>query len=304
MSKKTQALLLNFFAILCWCLSPIAIRYVKEAFPVNFQNFLRYFVSLLIIWPIFFLSNDRAQIRKAFHMLPVVLWKLLVVAGVNYVSQVCFTYSFFLVYPAFGSLLYKSGVLFSVLFSFLLFADEREIIRNRVFQGGLCFALIGVLLTVMGGKDFGQVDFNIGVIVILISTIFWSLLTVLVKKWLSVVPAAFAVSVVFTIDTPLFFLTDILYGGWHVPNAPLSMWVMLIVSGILGIGLAHPAYYSSVPVVGVALSSSIDLTRPFLVAIISFLMFGEHFGILQLWGGALLIIGSYLVIKARFQSPI
>ena len=52
MNKKTTALLLNFLAIFCWAISPVAIRYVKEVFPVNTQNFFRYLVSLVIIWSV------------------------------------------------------------------------------------------------------------------------------------------------------------------------------------------------------------------------------------------------------------
>ena len=70
MSEKTKALSLNVVAIFCWCISPLAIRYIKDSFPVNFQNFFRYFASLFIIWPCFFLSHGREQGWKTFRLLP------------------------------------------------------------------------------------------------------------------------------------------------------------------------------------------------------------------------------------------
>ena len=124
MTDKTKALLLNMLAIFCWAISPVAIRYVKDAFPVNIQNFFRYFVSLLVIWPVFFLSTPRSQVKVTFQALSAILPKLFVMAGIVYVFQQSFTYSFFLLYPGFGSLVYKTGVIFSVLLAALLFPDE------------------------------------------------------------------------------------------------------------------------------------------------------------------------------------
>ena len=71
---------------------------------------------------------------------------------------------------------------------------------------------------------------------------------------------------------------------------------------VLAIGIAHSSYYRSVPVLGVALSASLDLSRPFLVALMSFFLYQESLTMLQIIGGGLLISGSYLVIKLRFQQ--
>lgn len=302
MSDKTKALLLNMLAILCWAISPVAIRYVKEVFSVNVQNFFRYLVSLAIIWPVFFLSNPRSRTQNTFQTLPSILPKLLIMACIVYVFQLSFTYSFFLIYPGFGSLIYKTGIVFSVLLAAVLFPDERKTLKSWKFQWGLSLAFIGVVLTIAGGKDWGKVEFNLGVLLILTAAASWSLLTALIKKWFSTIPASFSVSMVLTIVTPFYLLTDMVINrGLRLPDASVYMWILMIVSGIIGVGLAHTFYYYSVPFLGVALCASLDLTRPFLAGIISFLMFGESLTLLQIAGGILLLTGSYLVIKSRFQ---
>jgi drug/metabolite transporter (DMT)-like permease len=303
MSNKTRALLLNMLAILCWAVSPVAIRYVKDFFPVNVQNFFRYLVSLFIIWPVFFISTPRSRAQNTFQALPSILPKLLIMACIVYVFQLSFTYSFFLLYPGFGSLVYKTGVIFSVLLAAMLFPDERRTLKSWKFQCGLLLAFIGVVLTITGGQDFGKVEFNLGVLLILIATASWSLLTALIKKWVPTVPASFSVSVILTIVSPLYLLTDIgINRGLHLPDAPIFMWLLMLASGIIGVGVAHSAYYFSVPTLGVALCATLDLSRPFLAGIISFLVFKESLTILQIVGGLFLLSGSYLAIKIRFRS--
>lgn len=303
MQRATKALLLNFLAIFCWAISPVVIRYVKDIFPVNTQNFFRYFVSLIIIWPVFLLSTPRQQKRQVFQILPSILPKLIGMAGLNYVFQLSFTYSFFLLYPALGSLLYKTGVMFSVILAAAFFPDERSLLKNWKFQAGLMLTVIGVTLTIAGGKDFGKLEFNIGVLLILLAAAMWSLLTTCIKKWVPMVPASFSVSMVLTLVTPLYLLTDIVINkGIRFPDASAGMWLLMLLSGIIGVGVAHSAYYFSVPSLGVALCAILDLSRPFLAGIISFLVFRESLTTVQIVGGLVLLSGSYLVIRIRFRS--
>ena len=302
-SQKTKALLLNLLAIFCWAISPVAIRYVKDVFPVNIQNFFRYFTSVLFLWSVFLFSNSGSKVKVTFQMLFSLLPKLFVMACVVYVFQQSFTYSFFLLYPGFGSLVYKTGIIFSVLLAALLFPDERKTLKNRLFQGGMLLAFIGVVFTIVGGEEFGQVEFNLGVLLILIAAACWSLLTALIKKWIPTVPAPFAVSAILALVTPLFLLTDIaLNRGFQWPDAPSHLWLLMLISGVIGVGVAHSAYYASVPTLGVALCATLDLSRPFLAGVISFMVFKENITLLQLIGGIFLLAGSYLVIRIRFRA--
>ncbi|MCP4402874.1 MAG: hypothetical protein GY801_36930 [bacterium] len=57
-----------------------------------------------------------------------------------------------------------------------------------------------------------------------------------------------------TIVTPLYLLTDIVITRWsRLPEAPLSAWLFMIISGFIGAGIAHSWYYYSVPVLGVGI---------------------------------------------------
>ncbi len=54
--------------------------------------------------------------------------------------------------------------LFSVFLAAAFFPDERNALKNRLFQSGLLPAFIGMILTIMGSQDFGHVEFNLGVL--------------------------------------------------------------------------------------------------------------------------------------------
>lgn len=144
------------------------IRSVKNLYPAVFQAFFRYFVSLLVFWPVLLFAGGSQSTRRAFRLLPSHLGRLLIIGGVNYLFQV--SYAFYLLYPGLGTLIYQSGVIFSVLLAALFFPDERPLLHSRRFQLRLLASLAGVMLTVASDGPLGRLEFNLGVLVVLIAT--------------------------------------------------------------------------------------------------------------------------------------
>ena len=158
-------------------------------------------------------------------------------------------------------------------------------------------------MIILGGGNLHRFEFSLGVLVMLGSAASWALMGALIRKWLPDLPATFAVATVFTIVTPLFLVGSlILYGSIVVSAVPAGVWTLLIVSGLVSVGLGQSLYYRALPVLGIALSSSLGLLIPFLVGIASYLIFGERLVPTQLIGGAVLIFGSYLLIRIRFRT--
>ena len=272
--SRRAALLMIVGTILCWSIGPILIRSVKDVFPVSFQNFGRYLVSLAVIWPASFLSARRGD-AGVFLRRPLV-WRILAIAAANFAFQATFTWGLYLVMPALFSLVFKSGVVISVLLAALFFPDERRVLAGAVLGPG--------------------------VLVILVSTTAWALLSNLVKKWLPGISSSRALAVVFALNAPLFLIVHLFQAGVGVPAASAAAWLTMLASGLISVGLAHYLYYRAVPVIGVSLAVTLDLVRPVVVAVLSFLAFGERLAPLQAVGGALLLGGSYLAIRARFRE--
>jgi drug/metabolite transporter (DMT)-like permease len=282
--------------------SPILLRYVKDFFSVNFQNFIRYLVSLLILWSVFILSHRAGRRAEELRQIPRLMPKILLISLFKYAFQVSFTYSLYLILPGVVTLVYQAGIPFAVFLAFAFFPDERDTLRSWKFLAGLALSMGGVALVIFGGPQLGEVSFNLGVLAVLASAASWAALSVLIRKWLPSVPPTLAISTVFTVVTPLYLITyAALAGGLILPKAPASMWIIMLISGILGVGIGQAAYYYAIKQLGLALLSSLQLLIPFLVGILSLLVYGESLALTQILGGLVLIAGSFVVIRIRFR---
>lgn len=301
MNKKTTALLFNFGTIICWSIAPVLIRYVKDSYSAVFQSFFRYSVSLIALWCICFLTIDKPVLRRNFKIIRGMIPKIILIALANYGFQIGYTYGFYLVYPGAGTLINQSGVIFSVLLAGLFFTDERKTMKRAMFWIGLAMALTGVVVTVVGGKEFGSFDFNVGVLMITFSSMAWALFSTLIRKWLGELKRIFAVSTIFSIVIPMFLITYLIVDGFTIPQAPAGTWLILITSGFVGIGIGHSFYYMALPVIGVATTSTLNLLIPFIVGLLSFLIYAETLTVFQIVGGIVLITGAFIVTRARFR---
>jgi drug/metabolite transporter (DMT)-like permease len=303
-AAHSAALLQNLGAIVAWSIAPSMIHAVSAIFPVNLQNACRYLASLVVLWPVLLLTLDRSSLRASLRLLRDNALRIVAVAMVNYAFQLCYTESLALVTPSVMSLVYQTQVLFGVLLGAIFFADERAFIKSPLFLTGLALALGGVAMVIVGGHGFGTPAFGLGVLVVVAAAFCWSLLGVLLKKWLPQVPPLLSLAAVYTIVTPLFVATYAFThkGGFPIPHASALPWVLLIGSGLIGVGLGQSLYYRAVPVLGVSITSSLSLLMPLLASAISFAAFGEWLTPLQIAGAVVLLSGSYLVVRTRFRS--
>jgi drug/metabolite transporter (DMT)-like permease len=302
MPAKTTALLMNLGAVLCWSFVPLAVRFLSSYYPALFQALFRYLAALIVLWTFTVFTVGPKKLETELPRL-LSLWpKILVIALANYGFQLTFTLSLYLLYPGLATLVNQSLVLFSVLLAALMFPDERSMLRSALFVIGVVVAIAGVIMTIVASRNFGTVEFNLGIFVVLASAVFWALLGALIRKWLGSVSTSFALSSVFTIVTILFLVTYLVaYGGFPVPQAPPAIWAFLVVSGLIGLGIGHSLYYRAIAVLGIALSSSLALLIPLFVGVASFFLFRERLTWVQLVGGSGLLSGCYLVIRARFR---
>lgn len=294
---------MNLGAVFAWAGAPAMIHSFTGAFPVNFQNAFRYLVAVILLWPSFLLSQDGALVGMHLRKLRSKAPGILVIALVTYAFQVCYTYSLFLLPPSLMSLLNQTQVVFAVLFAVLFFRDERAFIFRPIFLLGLAAALAGVVLVVAGGRNLDSRGLFMGVLVILLSAACWALLGCLLRAWVPDVPPLLCISSVFTLVVPLFAATyAIAHRGLPMPQATTAQWLTLLLSGIVAIGVGHSLFYRSVGVLGVSVSASIGLLSPLLASLISYLVFGDALSALQLAGAAILLVGCFLIIRARFKA--
>lgn len=296
------AITMNLVAVVCWAVAPTMVKTISRSFPVNFQNAWRYLVALAVLWPAYLLTADRTRIRADLAEVRRLAGKIAVIALVQYAFQVSYTYSLTLIYPGLMTLVSQTTAVFGVLLAVAFFPDERRVVRDRMFLAGAVFALSGALLVVLGGGSWDSAAFSVGVLSALASSLAWALLGILIRRWIPHVPPLLSISSVFTILVPLFLASyAVANRGFPVPAAPPIDWVLMIASGLLGVGIGQSLFYRAVPIIGVATSTSIGLLIPLLATVISWLAFGEKLSALQVVGGCLLVAGSWFVIRLRLS---
>jgi drug/metabolite transporter (DMT)-like permease len=75
--------------------------------------------------------------------------------------------------------------------------------------------------------------------------------------------------------------------------------LILIVSAVTCITLAHVLYYVAIREIGVALAQTLQLLCPALALGLSAWIYGERLTHAQLWSAAILLLGAFLAMRVK-----
>src|SRR5207244_13483765 len=82
-------------------------------------------------------------------------------------------------------------------------------------------------------------------------------------------------------------------------HAGAQVNLVLIVSAVSCITLAHVLYYIAIREIGVALAQTLQLLCPALAMGLSAWIFGERLTHAQLWSAAILLLGAFLAMRVK-----
>ncbi len=243
------------------------------------------------------LTSRRAEFINAFKNIKLFIPLALIVFS----FQISWVAGIFLLTPAIAALISKSSILFIMLFSYILFQDERRIIKSRIFIFGTLLAILGVVGVIIGGGNVQNLGgFNFGVVLVLIGSLFWALYIIAIKCKLRTVDSFVLASIIFTLTVPLFFIAALFFGDLGaIGRAPAGMTVLLFLSGAFCVGIAHAFNNRSIKLIGATVSSNFVLVTPFFTGIFSHLILGETLTHFQILSGVVLIAGCAMLISVR-----
>jgi drug/metabolite transporter (DMT)-like permease len=265
---------------------------------VHTQNFFRYFgasVFLGILSAVLYPGCFRLFARR---------WRLFMLLGTMVVGvQICWVKSIYFLGPAFVSLTGKLSTILITLGAFLLYHDERAVVRSGRFVAGFVMGLAGVAGVVTGMPSFElglpQAELT-GVLYLAASSLIWAVYVNVVKHKLAEINSLQAFT--FTcVSATLFLLPVMLLRGEPSRLLHSGPWIMalVIVSGIVGVGGANTNYYASIKRIGMARSANLALIQPFATALASYFIFGEILTATQWIFGTILLAGCALIISIR-----
>ena len=281
-------------AVLCWSVVPLFLKYFTGFIDSWTANGIRYPFAALLYLPILFYFRKRGNF-------PVRVWKLaLLPALINIFSQTCWASAPYFIDPGLMAFLVRLSTLWIVIISFIVFADERVLIHSKGFWLGFVFAVGGFIAMTLGRETALGGATTTGILLVVMTSIFWAGYQIMVRKNMQRVDSRIAFGAIAQITSIGLLGFMFAFGKPEQALAiPLSVTVLVLISGVIGIAAAHVLYYVAIKRVGVAIASSTSLVSAFLTAILSRFLFDERLTHVQWVAGFGLVVGGILLTRAQ-----
>jgi len=281
-------------AMLLWSTVPLFLRSFIHEIDGWTANGLRYpFAALL--W-----SVPLAVYLKQGKIDPRLFRLALIPSLVNLIAQTFWAWTIYYMEPGLVMFLARIGLLFSFVMSMALFQDERRLLRSPLFWIGIVFALFGFIGMNLASGALAAKGTWIGLLIVLGQAFFMALYGVSVrytmrgfKPWHS-----FPVIALYT-SAGLIVLMMLFGNPQQVFEMPFNRIVLLGISAIIGIALAHICYYYALEHLGVSISAGCLLLTPFLTTAGSYVIYGEFFSIGQWMFGCVILVGAAVLLTAQ-----
>ena len=295
-----------FASIAIWSMPSLFQFYLVRYYEPFAQNFYRYSVACLAIAPFVFYRVRRGGPKIDLHALGVCLIPCIP----NVIHQITQVVSLFYMGPGVYAIFNRSSVIFTALLALAFFPEERHIVRQWQFQLGTLLGLLGAFGVIwfqsngqepaLSASRMGRHIAWPGLLIAFTATFCWALYAVLVKRPSAQLGAIRSFGVISFITSALSFPLTLLFGRIDAPlHAGAHVNLILIISAITCITMAHVLYYVAIQEVGVALAQTLQLLCPLGALALSTWIFHERLTSAQLISAAILLIGAFLAMRTK-----
>ncbi len=298
-----------FATVAIWSVPSLFMYYLNRYYDPWAQNFYRYSVACIAIAPLAFYRVRRAGPKIDIRAVGLCLLPCLP----NVVHQVTQVMALFYMGPGVYAIFIRSSVIFTALLALAFFPEERFVIRQWQFQAGTLLGLIGAFgviwfqanvqsLAAADPSGGGQ-DRHIalpGLFIAFAASFCWALYGVLVKRPSAQLGSIRSFGLISLITSVLLLPLTFAFGKIGAPlHAGAQVNLILIISAVSCITLAHVLYYVAIREIGVALAQSLQLLCPAGALGLSAWIYGERLTYAQVWSAAILLLGAFLAMRAK-----
>ena len=286
-----------FNTAILWSTSPVFMRFVSASYDPFTQAFVRYFSGLVLLVPVslyFFPVEFKRLLRN-----PGGLWALGVLSIIH---LTLWTHAIYYTTATTGMLITKLQVPLIIIFSFMLFREERGVIRSPNFLIGAMLGLCGVLLIALAKSPAAENPKHyLAVIMLLFVALNWAVYTVWSKHLVRNVHPIPMFTTVALITATGFLILMLTFGRpATLVEAGPRIALIAFASGVLPIGVAHGTYLYAQKHIGSAVTANITLLSPLFTHLIAWQLWpDEKLVAIQWFGAGALLFGSFLVIQAQ-----
>ncbi|MHC5023086.1 MAG: DMT family transporter [Planctomycetota bacterium] len=285
--------------LMAWSSVPLFLEHFTIQIDGWTSNGWRYGFSALLWLPVLIIGAARRRLPRGLFV------AALVPSLVNAAGQVTFVWTFYKIEPGLLTFGLRSQMVFVAVAAYIMFPPERPIIRSRGYLLGLLAMAIGTAAAVLLGDEPIRDAHAFGIILALATGALWAGYGVTVRKFMTGMNSivAFAAISLYTavVMVGLMLILGDKRGGTAL-DMPATQFTLLLLSSVIGIALGHVLYYTSIARLGVAVSSGVLQLHPFIVAVASLALFGEHLTAWQWTGGVIAVGGAILMLSVQRRS--
>jgi drug/metabolite transporter (DMT)-like permease len=288
-----------FATVLIWSTPSLFMYYLNRYYDPWAQNFYRYFVACLAIAPFVFYGVHRGGLGIGLRAVGLCF----VPCVPNVVHQVTQVMALFYMGPGVYTIFIRSSVIFTALLALAFFPEERVVIRQWKFQAGTLLGLIGAFGVIWFQPNVQLQERHIalpGLLIAFAASFCWALYGVLIKLPSAQLGPIRSFGLVSFITSALLFPLTLAFGKIDTPlQAGTEVNVILAISAVTCITLAHVLYYVAIHQIGVALAQTLQLLCPAGAMGLSAWIFHERLTGMQLWSAAILLLGAFLAMRVK-----
>ena len=283
--------------VLGWALTPVFVRYKKDAYEPHSQAFIRYGSAAvaLFVYSLFWLP---AELKEAFKRWRTLLSMSLLVLAM----QFAWTVAIYNTTATKAQLVTTVQAPLVILLSFLLFREEHAVIRSWRYLLGTAFCIIGVVGVFMQRTSTSvALVVDLALMLLLFVSFTWAVYAVWGRHTAKSLHPVAMFTVLSLFVTAGFFISTLVFGDYRcLLDAGFRMNGIAFISGVICIAAAHCAFHHAQLHLGSAYCTSLQLVSPFITHVIAlFFWSDEKLIFVQQLGGLLLIAGCLLVIRSR-----
>jgi drug/metabolite transporter (DMT)-like permease len=288
-----------FATVAIWSLPSLFMYYLNRFYDPWAQNFYRYSVACIAIAPLVLYQMHRGGPRIDMRAIRLCLLPCLP----NVIHQVTQVMALFYMGPGVYAIFARASVIFTALLALAFFPEERVIIRQWQFQIGTLLGLVGAFGVIWFQTNAQSHDRHIalpGLFIAFTATFCWALYGVLIKRPSALLGSIRSFGLISLITSALLFPLTLAFGKLDTPiHAGVQANLVLVISAVTCITLAHVLYYVAIHEIGVALSQTLQLLCPAIAMALSAWIFHERLTHAQLWSAAVLLLGAFLAMRAK-----
>src|SRR5438094_1589239 len=286
-----------FATVFIWSLPSLFMYYLNRFYDPWAQNFYRYSVACIAILPFVLWQIRRGGPRIDMHAIALCL----VPCVPNVIHQITQVMALFYIGPGVYTIFTRASVIFTALLALAFFPEERHVIRQWQFQLGTLLGLIGAFGVVwfQPGWQSGHIALP-GLFIAFTATFCWALYGILVKRPSAQLGSIRSFGLISLITSALLLPLTLTFGEIGTPlHAGAQVDLILIISAVSCITMAHVLYYVAIREIGVALAQTLQLLCAAGALGLSAWIYGERLTHAQVWRAAILLLGAFLAMRAK-----